>query len=134
MQALNRCFVAAVLCASINCAFARTRDLNVGEARKLIEAAVGGRVRNLPGFTLEINNNDNVPGFLNFDATFDNPHGSPVVGFYAVNQVTGEVWKLVICRKVDSAELRRLQTNLHKQLQISAEELKQSWGKAPCQF
>lgn len=134
MRVLNRWILATALATSFNHAFARTRDLNEREARQLIEAAVGAKVRTLPGFTLEINNNDNVTGFLQFDATFNNQHGSPVVGFYAVNQITGEVWKLVVCRKVDSAELRRLQTNLHKELQVTAQELKDAWGKAPCQF
>ena len=121
----------ALLCYS---AQARTRDLTESEARELVAAAVGVKARTLPGFGLESNNNANVPGFLKFDATFNNPHGSPVLGFYAVNLVTGDVWKLVICRKLDSPELRRLRAVLHMQIQVTVQELREFTSKAPCEL
>jgi hypothetical protein len=114
---------------------ARTRDLNVAEARELVVQALDPSARKLPGLNLDSRQGSKIPDFDQFEVLWDpgpNP-GSAVVGHFAVNVATGDVWELVLCRKRDSADLRRLQQTIRKRIGLGAEELHKLTGKAPCE-
>lgn len=113
-------------------AFARTRDLTTAEGRELVMEALEPEARKLPRLAIELEDRK-VPGFHEFAVTWDNPNGSVIVGFFAVNQATGDVWKLVVCRRIESADLRRLQDTLRKRIALGRGELVRLRDKAPCQ-
>ena len=112
---------------------ARTRDITEDEARKLTIQSLDSKARKLPKLTLE--NYDKVKDstFFQFAVTWDNPTGSVMVGFFAVNRVTGDVWKLVVCRRLKSEDLTHLQIMIRKQIELTAHEYHQFHDKAPCE-
>jgi hypothetical protein len=111
---------------------ARTRDLTTTEGRELVMEALDPEARKLPGLAIELEDRK-VSGFYEFAVTWDNPNGGVVVGFFAVNQATGEIWKLVVCRTIESPSLRRLQNAVRKKIGLGPGELKKLGGNAPCE-
>jgi hypothetical protein len=113
---------------------ARDRDLTVVEARELAFQALFPTERRLPKLDLSLSQSLKTAGFYQFEVTWDNPNpGSVVVGYYAVNVATGDVWKLVVCRKIDSAELRRMQRALRTRIGLRREELRRLTDNPPCE-
>jgi hypothetical protein len=49
------------------------------------------------------------PGFYFFGATWPNPTGSPVIGYFAVNSVTGDIWDQG-CRLITTPSVQWLQS------------------------
>jgi hypothetical protein len=113
---------------------ARTRDLSVEDARRLVLQALEPTQRTLPGLVLKPSPGAQIPDFYRFEVYWDNPTpGSVVVGNFAVNRATGDVWELFFCKKRSSAELRRLQKDLRKAIGLSPDELRKLTDKAPCE-
>jgi hypothetical protein len=113
---------------------ARTRDLSVEEGRQLVIQALEPAQRKLRGLEARMPKRTQIPEFYKFEVQWDNPTpGSVVVGSFAVNRVTGDVWELAFCERKKSQELARLQESLRKKIGLSAEELKRLTEKAPCQ-
>src|SRR5579863_4484350 len=68
------------------------------DAGQLVTAALrGSGAASLPGFGLEQAQTNHLSGFIIFDATWDNPNGSVVIGHYAVDLMTGDVWNAIVC-------------------------------------
>jgi hypothetical protein len=111
---------------------ARVRDLTPDEARRLIVAALRPSVEKLPKFGLDAEINQQDPDFYRFDATWDNPTGSVVIGSFGVNKATGDVWELVPCRRMGSSRLRRLQDELRRKIDLKSIERRQL-NRAPCE-
>jgi hypothetical protein len=86
------------------------RKINVQEARKLAYEAV--KVHN-PGADLSSTPRGDDPDFYFFAATWPNPAGSPVIGYFAVNPWTGDVWDEG-CRRLESPSLKKLQAQIRK--------------------
>jgi hypothetical protein len=70
--------------------------------------------------------------FYTFEVSFRNPGGMQVFGHYAVHKITGAVWEFVVCRKLDSEGLRRLQSTLRRRIRLGSDELKRLEDVAPC--
>jgi hypothetical protein len=70
--------------------------------------------------------------FYTFEVSFRNPAGMQVLGHYAVHKVTGAVWEFVVCRKLDSEGLRRLQSALRRRVRLDSDKLKLLEDVAPC--
>lgn len=112
----------------------RARDLTVEEARQLVIQSLAPGQRRLPGLEASSSQRSDIPDFYRFEVSWSPPDpGSAVVGFFAVNRATGDVWELVLCTKKTSAELRRLQDELRKRIGLSGEELRKMTDEAPCQ-
>jgi hypothetical protein len=122
---------------SLGCAataLARTRDITVIEARQLVIHALYPTQRALPKLDLSPFRTHNVSGFYKFEVTWAPPGpGSAVVGNFAVNRVTGDVWELVPCEKRVSADLGALQSVVRKRINLTADELRLLGKKAPCE-
>ena len=115
-------------------AFARTRDLNMEEARRLAIQALQPTERRAPGLNVELAQTSHIPGFYRFEITWNNPNpGSVVIGSFAVNEATGDVWQLAFCKQRKSRELTRLQQDLRKVIGLTNSELRELAGKAPCE-
>jgi hypothetical protein len=114
--------------------YGRTRDLSEREARDLVLAGLEPSARQLPKLAMDpfVDANSPTPDFYEFAVTWDNVNGSVIVGFFAVNRATAVVWKLAVCSRVDSAELKRLQDAMRKRIGLARSELRQLSHEAPC--
>jgi hypothetical protein len=133
---MQRLIISALMFLLLGCGLvgiARTRDLTEREARELVITALGPHVT-LPNIGLEAYKDPDAAGFYVFEATASPPAGqSPIIGHYAVNRATGDVWELVVCRRVNSKALKKLQDVMRKGIRLSREELGHLGAMAPCQ-
>ena len=113
---------------------AQSRVLSKAEAQELVTVGLGSRAKELPHFGL-----DDLPSkdpkekdFYLFEASFSNPGGMQIVGHYAVHKITGAVWKLDICERVDSTALQKLQETIRRRIGVTPEKLKQLANALPC--
>lgn len=110
----------------------RKRELSVAEGRKLVAVELGPEICALPRFRLDYDRDADVPSFYVFEATAEPPRRatSPVIGSFAVNKITGEVWRLGDCTRLKSEALMRLQETVRKRIGLDRGDLP---GKAPCE-
>jgi len=101
-----------------------SRKLTVDEASELVQTALEeGGATNLPGFGVETEPpNHDYPNFYFFEAMWHNPGKSAVIGNYAVDSRTGDVWNAVVCKEMKSAALRAKQKKIRKRIGLSDEE------------
>lgn len=111
------------------------RKLTQAEARQLATMALPRFARELPDLRLDANNGyPGVSGFYWFEATASVPdQTSPILGHFAVNQTTGDVWDPVSCRKVTSPDLRNLQARMRKRIGLADRDLAHLSKLAPCE-
>jgi hypothetical protein len=57
--------------------------------------------------------------FYYFAATWRNPTGSPMTGYYAVNPWTGDVWDVGGCKRLDSAIPRKRREGIRHESGVS---------------
>lgn len=113
---------------------ALARDITEAEARRLVIVSLSEKVSTLPHFGLDTYKDQGAEGFYLFEATAEHPNGgSPVIGQFAVNRATGDVWRLGICERVRSGALAREQLAIRKKIRISQNEFQKLTAKAPCQ-
>jgi hypothetical protein len=55
------------------------------------------------------------PEFYYFAATRASGTGSPMVGYYAVNPWTGDVWDVNGCNRIESSSLKKRQREIRRQ-------------------
>lgn len=100
--------------------------VSLEEAQRLVYKALeseGAGATKLPGFGLSAYKDPYFPEFYFFEATWDNTgEGSVVIGHYAVDPRTGDVWDAVVCEELDSPSLRKLQQATRKRLGVTQKE------------
>src|SRR5215472_1692577 len=107
----------------LNIGHARTRNLSVEEARRLAIEALYPTERSAPGLDVQLAQASHISGFYRFEITWDNPTpGSVVIGSFAVNETTGDVWELALCKQRRSGGLTRLKQSLRKAIGLTAAE------------
>ena len=109
--------------------------LSVEEARRLVYEALPDSTKRLPGLTLWLSDEDKAKPSkcLTFDVLWDNRGpGSVHVGFWSVDMRAGEVWTPMLCERVTSGSLRKLQVSLRKKLGVSMSECEESLRHNPC--
>ena len=112
---------------------ARNRDVTAAEAGELVRQALSPTQRTLRGLRFDTYPDPKVPGFYEFEVTWDHPgEGSAVVGHFGVHKPTGTVWELVLCRKMESRDLRSLQVRIRNRIRLGSQELRTLGDKAPC--
>lgn len=97
------------------------------EARKLVYEVV--KIHN-PSAELTSTPRDDDPDFYFFAASWANPVGSPIIGYFAVNPWTGDVWDSG-CRRLKSPSLRKLQESIRKPLRLNKKMYKELHAKMP---
>jgi hypothetical protein len=113
---------------------AQPRQLALSEARELVVRSLEPTARNLPGLALDTFANPyDAPGFYSFEVSWANPHGSVIVGHFAVNKATGDVWEVVSCERIRSDALRALQKIMRSRIGLRATELHRLEGETPCE-
>jgi hypothetical protein len=103
-------------------------------AHTLAASTLTPSARRLPGMRFDREKASQPEGFYWFEATANVPDAaSPLLGYFAVNKVTGDVWNPVQCKKLASGAIRRFQDQLRKKAKISATEFRRIAEEAPCQ-
>lgn len=112
-----------------------SRKLTESEAQEVARLALAPNSRALPNLRFDsYGGYPGRPGFYWFEITGSVPRNtSPVLGHYAVNQATGDVWEPVQCKRVGSPELRGLQRRIRKRIGLSNHDLRELSKMAPCE-
>ncbi len=111
-------------------------SLTVNEelAHKLAISTLTASARRLPGMRFDREKSPHPEAFYWFEVTANVPDGvSALLGYFAVNMRTGDVWNPVQCRKLTSTVIRHFQEQLRQKGAISTAELHQMADEAPCQ-
>lgn len=124
---------AVSLCAPQFYGAEQSRTLTVSEARQLATMALTPSARKLPRLSVDVYKGFGTPGFSWFEATAASPNASPVLGHFAVNETNGDVWDPVLCKKLSSPDLVKLQKALRRKTHLSKEELERAGKAAPCE-
>jgi|SRR5579862_424179 len=109
------------------------REITLEEAHDLVTALMKDRGNTTaPGFSLEQYSDPHFPEFLGFQAVFDNPNpGSFNLGFYAVDRKTGDVWNGIICERMKSASLKKLQRTIRLRIGLTESEYRKARRPGP---
>jgi hypothetical protein len=106
----------------------RKPRIDVGEAGKLVYEIV--KVHN-PGASVVNSPRAFDPDFYFFAATWPNPTGSPIIGYFAVNPSTGDVWNAAGCERLTSRSVKKLQQSIRKRFHFKREEYTSLRSKRP---
>lgn len=125
----------AVVCFCLNSANASDYPkpmVTPAQAKALVLASVTADQKRLPRLGTEQYNDPNSR-FMFFTVTWAGaPNGSVVVGNYAVDPYTGDVWSAVAsCDEESNQELRTLQSRIHASLGLSHSEYIRLKTKGP---
>jgi hypothetical protein len=108
------------------------RTVSGDEARLLVLQALPSKTRQLPKFGLDQYQDPHFPQFYFFEATWAGvPNGSSVIGHYAVDSSTGDVWNAIQCEKEDTRALRKLQERIRLQIGLSDSEYQKMKRQGP---
>jgi hypothetical protein len=109
------------------------RRLTFEEGRKLALAALESDSKKLPGLDVENYSNPNFPDFYFFSVTWGTARSERggTVEQIAVDAITGDVWDGVVCRKITSPSLRKLQSSVRQQIGLSKSEYLKLTKKGP---
>jgi hypothetical protein len=103
--------------------------LSVGEAKKLVDAAI---YPNRSNAALEQIHNLYEPDFIFFEAIDPNPTHSAHMGTFAVNPWTGDVWSTAgSCSRFTSSRLIEMLKDIHARTKLAAAEFKKRRAKKP---
>src|SRR5580658_1182521 len=115
-------FIRAALAFGIGLgALASGRTISLNDARKLVREALVASDLNGPSVKIEPFRYDYAPDFYAFMAWWPNPGGSPLLGYYAVNRWTGDVWDVMGCKRISSPAIRREQESIWRRSRLAPE-------------
>lgn len=102
-------------------------------AHELALSTLMPSARHLPGMRFDREQGAHPEGFYWFEITAEVPaQESPLLGYFAVNMLTGDVWNPVPCIKLTSVVIRDFQEQLRQKATLSAAEIRRA-GVPPCQ-
>ncbi len=98
-------------------------SISTETAAELVRAALDGtkeRPTKLPGFRLELMERPLDSTFYFFEVTWSSPTwASPLVGSYAVDPKTGDVWDGIVCRQFKGSKLEELQRAARRKIGLT---------------
>jgi hypothetical protein len=129
------CVFSLVLCVSAAAQHPGTR-VSVEEAKKLVLAALPSSAKQLPKFGLEGGRDPDSAGFYVFMAYWAGaPNGSVVIGHYAVDASTADVWNAVMaCEELSTPALRKLQARVRSRIGLSDAEYRKRKRRCPLEM
>jgi hypothetical protein len=101
--------------------FGSDHSIDARKAEGLVREALIALNLNGPAVKIERMRYDYAPEFYAFMASWPNPGGSSLLGYYAVNPWTGDVWDTIACKRVTSASLHQEQEAIWKRSGLLAE-------------
>jgi hypothetical protein len=127
-----RDLVALILTVGVVCGSdTLSRTITRSEARRLVHEALVALNQDAPSVKIEQYRYDYAPEFYAFDATWPNPDGDPLIGYFAVNPWTGDVWDINACKQITSPVLARQQEAIWKRSKLMREAESTLHAKSP---
>lgn len=111
--------ILAVGFSTLSLAYGRT--ISQDTARKLVHDALVTLNKSGPSVKIARFRYDYAPEFYAFAATWPNPDGDPLIGYFAVNPWTGDVWDIMGCKRITSPAIEKEQDAIWKRSQIAPE-------------
>jgi hypothetical protein len=107
--------------------------VSVDEAKDLVLAALPAKTKRLPRFGLEGGVDPTYPHFYIFMAYWEGaPNGSMVIGHYAVDFSTADVWNAVMaCEELSTAALQKMQMKIRSRIGLSNSDYRKIKGTCP---
>lgn len=126
-------FLAFICAANAVAADHPDRNMTADQARALVLASLTPGQKRLPSLGAEPYKDPNTSKFLFFTVTWaGTPNGSVVVGNYAVDPRTGDVFNATAaCDEETNTTLRNLQTRIRANLHLSRSEYRRLKTKGP---
>ena len=110
---------------------ANGRAIGPATARRLVRQALIAVNQEAPSVRVEPLRYDYAPEFYAFAATWPNSDGDPLIGYFAVNPWTGDVWDINACKRISSPALRREQEAIWKHSKLMPEAEKVLHERSP---
>ena len=106
------------------------------EARKLVLTALPSSAKQLPKFGLEGGLDSRDPRFYLFTAYWEGaPNGSMVIGNYAVDTSTADVWNAAMaCQELSTPVLRRIQKEVRSRIGLSQSQYRKVKRRCPLEL
>ena len=125
--------LAALCAASASAVDQPERKITGGQARALVLASLTSEQKRLPSLGADPYNDPNTSRFLFFTVTWaGKPNGSVVVGNYAVDPHTGDVFSATIgCSEEKNQNLEALQRHVRAALHLTPAEYQRLKTKGP---
>lgn len=101
------------------CGQPNERSVSRSEASKLVYEGIK---KHNTGATIHAMADRYDQVFMYFQAIWPNPVGSPVIGNFAVNPFTGDVWNTGGCERVSSPSLRKDQQGIRKRFRLAGRQ------------
>lgn len=99
------------------------------EAKELVAEAIK---MNNAGADILSYANPRESAFYFFVATWPNPRGSPIIGYYAVNRHTGDVWETGgHCTRIYTSSLIAMQSTIQKRLKLGQSAISRERERRP---
>ena len=110
-----------------------TRLVSGEDAKELVLAALPSKTKQLPKFELEGGDDPTYPQFYVFQAEWAGaPNGSMVIGHYAVDKTTADVWNAVMaCEELSNPSVRKLQAKVRSRIGLSPAEYRKKKRRCP---
>ena len=107
------------------------RSVSLEQATALVVAALPTKTKQLPEFGIEQFGEDQHSQFYFLTAYWQGaPNGSMIIGNYAVDPSTGDVWDAVMeCSELNTRALRKLQKRIRREIGLSDSEYKKIKSK-----
>ena len=113
--------IVAIIAASCSSA-ADCGSIDEKVAQQLVRDALTVMKQNGPDVSVESFTYSYAPEFLAYQAMWIHPKGSPsgssLIGYFAVNPWTGDVWEINACRKISSPAMKKIQDSIWKQSKL----------------
>ena len=115
---------------------AAARLVTVVEARQLVLAALPARTKHLPKFGLEGGLDSRDARFYIFTAYWAGaPNGSMVIGNYAVDASTADVWNApAACVEMSTPALRKVQQQVRSRIGMSPSQYRKQKRRCPLEL
>jgi len=130
------CLFVMTLCVAAVAGQQDSRLVADDEARKLVMAALPSSTKHLPKFGLEGGLDSHDPRFYVFMAYWAGaPNGSMVIGHYAVDTSTADVWDAVMaCQELSTPALRKLPKGVRLRLGLSEAQYRRVKRRCPLEM
>jgi hypothetical protein len=124
------------LCVTVVAQKQGSRLVTADEARNLVMAAISSSAKRLPKFGLEGGLDSHDQRFYVFMAYWAGaPNGSMVIGHYAVDTSTADVWNAVMaCQELSNPALRKLQKQVRSRLGLSEAQYQKVKRRCPLEM
>jgi hypothetical protein len=131
-----RLFLSVILCLQFAPAALSSppgRTITLAEAKSLVLTSLAPEQKKLPKLEAVQYDNANTPRFLFFTVTWEGgANRSVVVGNFAVDSYTGDVWSASAeCTEESNPELRKLQAKIRASLKLSHSDYLRLKTKGP---